>query len=194
MTVAPARHRFTVDDFHRMGKAGMFLGQRVELIEGEILDMSPIGRRHNATVDFLNRAFVRMLDDKVIVRTQGSVRLSDISEPQPDLVLLRPRADFYSGRDAAPCDVLLVVEVSDTTLLYDRNRKAALYARAGIPECWIIHLSGRRVLVFRQPGPRGYRERFEVASGGVISPITFPGLLLSVDEILCEPLEPADVP
>lgn len=180
-----ARHPFTVTDYHKMAEAGiLYEDDRVELIEGEIVDMSPIGRKHLAQVDHLNVLFVRGLSDKAIVRVQGSVRLSIRTEPQPDLVLLRWRADFYKNADAAPEDVLLVVEVADSSLAYDRDVKASLYARSGIPEFWLIDLNGESIGVYRGPGPDGFREMFTVRGDDRLSPRAFPEFALSANEIL----------
>ena len=149
---APARHRISVDAFHLMGKAGI-LGpaDRVELIDGEIIDMSPIGALHAAIVDMLARHFGRHAGESVFIRCQNPLRLDDINEPEPDIAILRPRADFYTTGHPGPADVLLVIEVSDTSLAYDLGTKVPLYARHGIPEVWVIDAATRRTRVFRQP-------------------------------------------
>ena len=145
----PQRHRITVHDYHRMGEIGVFAPDaRVELIEGEINDMAPIGNDHQSMVDQLNRALVMAVGDSAIVRTQGSIRLSQWSEPEPDVVLLKPRADFYRGEFALGTDTLLVIEVSDTTLKYDRDIKVPLYARHGVPEAWVVDVNGNALLVY----------------------------------------------
>ena len=184
MAVPQPRHRFTVHDYHRMGEAGIFDGQRVELIEGEIVDMSPIGSRHNACVNRLAERFFRGLGDRAIVQVQGSVRLSDYAEPQSDIVLLHRRADYYAAEQAGPQDILLLVEVADTTVRYDLDTKVPLYARSGIPEVWVADITGERVVVHREPGPRGYREVFEVRGEAGLSPRAFPDLLLTADQIV----------
>jgi Uma2 family endonuclease len=115
---------------------------------------------------------------------QGSVRLSELSEPEPDLVLLRRRADFYANADASPADVLLVVEVADTSLRYDRDVKVPLYARAGIPEVWLVDLNGATVTVYRDPGPQGYREVFTARGTERLSPQAFPDFALTPSQIL----------
>ncbi|MFM8436105.1 MAG: Uma2 family endonuclease, partial [Planctomycetia bacterium] len=136
---APSRHLITVDAFHRMGETGI-LGpaDRVELIDGEIIDMSPIGALHAAIVDLLARHFARRAGESVFIRCQNPLRLDDVSEPEPDLVILRPRADFYATAHPGPADALLVIEVTDTSLAYDLGVKVPLYARHGIPEVWVI--------------------------------------------------------
>jgi Uma2 family endonuclease len=178
------RHQFTVADYHRMGEAGIFDGQRVELIEGEIIDMSPIGRKHNVCVDRLAAHFIRGLGDRVVARVQGSVRLNDLSEPQPDLALLRGRKDFYAGLDAGPEDVLLMVEVSDTTLAYDLEMKVPLYARNGVPEVRVVDISDERVIVHRDPGPDDHREVFELRGADPLSPLALPDFSLTADDIV----------
>lgn len=185
MAVAAVRHRFTVADYHRMAEAGI-LDQRarVELIDGEIIDMSPIGRTHKACVDHLNRLFVQRLGDKAIVRVQSGVPVSEHSEPEPDLALLRERPDFYADTDAGSADVLLIVEVADTSLAYDRRRKVPMYARNGIPEVWVVDVNGERVFVYREPRPEGCRVTFEVRGQAGLSPLAFPELLLTADDVV----------
>ena len=143
------RHRITVHDYHRMAEVGLLAPDaRVELIEGEIIDMAPIGNDHQSVVDRLTRTLVRAVGDSAIVRVQGSIRLSQWSEPEPDLVLLAPRPDFYRGEFASGADTLLVIEVSDTTLRYDRDVKVPLYARHGVPEVWLVDVNCGALLVY----------------------------------------------
>jgi Uma2 family endonuclease len=145
----PQRHRITVHDYHRMAEIGVLAPDaRVELIEGEIIDMAPIGKDHQSIVDQLNRMLVRAVGDEAIVRVQGSIRLSQWSEPEPDVVLLAPRSDFYRGELASGADTLLVIEVSDTTLRYDRDVKVPLYARHGVPEVWVMDVQNDALLVY----------------------------------------------
>src|SRR5712691_8613860 len=132
---------FTVDEYYRMAEAGILNeDSRVELIEGEIIEMSPVGSRHAACVARAIKLFVTQLGERVLLNAQNPVRLSNITEPQPDILLLKPRADFYSSRHPVGEDTYLVLEVSDTTLRYDRDRKVPLYAKSGVPEVWIEHL------------------------------------------------------
>jgi Uma2 family endonuclease len=149
MESGPQRHRITVHDYHRMAEIGVLAPDaRVELIEGEIIDMAPIGKDHQSIVDQLNRMLVLAVGDDAIVRVQGSIRLSQWSEPEPDVVLLAPRPDFYRGEFALGTDTLLVIEVSDTTLRYDRDVKVPLYARHGVPEVWIVDVQNDALLVY----------------------------------------------
>ncbi len=162
----PARRLFTVDDYHAMARAGI-LGEddRVELIEGEIVVTSPVGSRHAACVDILAELLIRAADHRTAIRVQSPVRLDDSTEPEPDVCVLVRRDDAYSERLPQPEDVLLAIEVSDTTLDYDRRVKALLYARHGIRQFWLIDLRSRTVEVHRAPGPEGYGER-SVHDGG----------------------------
>lgn len=156
----------------------------VELIEGEILEMSPIGRRHKACVDRCNRIFTQSVGDAAIVRVQSSVVLGERTEPEPDLALLRWRADFYADADETPEDVLLIVEVADSSEVYDLQTKAPLYARYGIPELWIASLNRDQVIILRDPTPRGYATTRVARRGEFISPLAFPELKIAVDAIL----------
>jgi Uma2 family endonuclease len=185
MAISTARHQFTVADYHRMAEAGILdEDARVELIEGEIVDMAPIGRRHQARVDQLAETFIRDLMDQVIVRIQGSVRLSEHSEPEPDLVLLRRQADFYEHADAGPEDVLLIVEIADRSLAHDRDVKVPLHARAGLPEVWLADLDGACITVYRGPTPEGYRSSQVLRAGEWLAPLAFPDQRLAVAAIL----------
>jgi Uma2 family endonuclease len=166
-----------------MAEAGILHeDDRVELIEGEILEMAPIGGRHAACVNRSARLFILRLDDRAVVSIQNPVRLSSGSEPEPDLMLLRPPADRYDEHLPGPEDVLLIIEVSDTTLPYDRGTKLPLYAATGIPEVWIFDLERRRILVHRLPDGDLYREAL-VIDTGTIAPLAFPDLTIAMDEI-----------
>jgi len=178
------RYLFSVEDYHRMAEAGI-LGEdeRLELIEGEIVAMSPIGLRHLSCVDRLN-ALLTGLKPRAIVRVQGSIRLGDRSEPQPDLVLLKPRADFYSTSHAKPEDIFALIEVMDSSAAYDRGVKLALYARERIAEVWLVDLNEERVDVHRRPHAAVYTEHQIRMRGTSVSPEAFPDLVLAVDDIL----------
>ena len=175
----PSRHLISVDAFHRMGETGILGPQdRVELIDGEIIDMSPIGVLHAAIVDVLARHFGRRAGELVFVRCQNPLRLDDISEPEPDIAILRPRADFYMTAHPGAADVLLVIEVADTSLAYDLGTKVPLYARHGIPEVWVIDAATRHTRVFRRPvgnggtgpsGGSGYTEEMGVEPHEAVS-------------------------
>jgi Uma2 family endonuclease len=185
MAIAIPRHRFTVDEYYKMAETGILAPrQRVELIEGEVVDMTPIGRRHMACLDRLAELFFSALLGRAIIRTQGALRLGEHSEPQPDLVILKRRADYYADVDAGPDDALLVVEVADTSEHYDRLTKVPLYARAGIPELWLVDINAMTVTVYRQPRADGYADVRVYASDEPLSPLAFPDLVLTPARIL----------
>ena len=185
MAVDLKRYRFTRDDYHRMANAGVFRpGVRVELIDGEIIEMHPIGRRHRGTVDRLTAVLAPRVGTAAIVRVQSSIALGNNGEPEPDLVLLRYRADFYTESDEKPEDVLLVVEVAETSERYDRRTKAPLYARFGIPELWIVDLKRSRITRYLDPTPDGYASTRIYRRGESLSPLAFPSLLIPVVDIL----------
>lgn len=185
MVVGVAKRLFTVDEYYQMSRAGILCeDDRVELIEGEVAEMTPIGRRHAACVDRLNRLFSRQVGEHAIVRVQNPVRLSKYSEPQPDLALLQPRPDFYAQAHPEPADVLLVIEVAETSADTDRIVKVPLYARAGVPEVWLVDLAEECIEIYRKPSPRGYGEILRTWRGEDISPQTLPEVSLSVDAVL----------
>jgi Uma2 family endonuclease len=187
----PTRRLFTVEDYYRMVDAGILReDERVELIKGEILVMAPIGSKHMYSVNEFTERFVVALAGRAIVSPQNSVRLSMRSQPQPDLALLRPRRDRYYFGVPAPEDVFLVVEVSDTTLSYDRDTKLPLYAEWGVPEVWIVNLTGRSIIVARDPSEAGYRHVETVPDGGTVSPAAFPDIVLPVHDLVAVDVEP----
>jgi Uma2 family endonuclease len=185
MAVDIQRRLFTCAEYETMLAAGILSeDDRVELIEGEILQMSPIGSPHAGCVKRSNGTFSRLLQVRAIVSVQDPLFLNDISEPEPDLVLLRPREDFYAESHPGPADVLLVVEVADASLGFDRRVKAPLYARSGIAELWIVDLVGQAVEVYRRPAALGYQEIRRHQRGESLGLLAFPDLSLAVEEIL----------
>lgn len=177
------RRRFTVHDYHRMGEAGILHeDDRVELIEGEIVEMAAIGTRHFSCVNGLTRLLVRSVGDEAIVSVQNPVRLNEHTEPQPDLTVIRERD--YRESLPMPEDVLLLIEVSDTTLAYDRNVKLPLYARAGIGEVWILDLAGETIERHTDPSEGNYRRTERARRGDRIECSTLSDLTLSVDDVL----------
>lgn len=185
MSVQVVRRSFTVEEYHRMAQAGI-LGEddRVELIDGEIVKMTPIGSRHAACIMRLNRLFSRQLGQEVLVNVQNPIRLGEYSEPEPDVALLRFRKDFYAQAHPGPEDVVLVIEVADTSAAYDREVKLPLYARAGVPEVWLVDLAEERIEVYRQPGRQGYEQIQRLGRGQHVTAQAFPNLVLVVDNIL----------
>lgn len=185
MVTEPVPYRWTVEEYHRLGEADVLPpGKRVELLDGEIVEMAAIGSPHQAVVDRLTRFFVTALGDRAIVRVQGPVTIDAYSEPEPDLALLVNRPDFYAGGHPGPDDTLLVVEVSHTTGRFDRLRKVPLYAADGIVEVWLVDIPGDIVEVYRQPGPVGYAGHRVARRGDALSPAAFPDLTLPVDAVL----------
>ncbi len=180
-------HRFTVEDYHRMIEAGiLYEGQPVELINGEIIQMCALGPKHNSTVNRLNVRFTPTLVGRGIVQVQGSVTVSGFSEPEPDVVILRWQDDFYIGPLAGPADILLVMEVAESSLAYDRDVKSLIYAQAGIPEYWLWDLNGGTMIRHRAPSSDGYSEMVVLRGDDNVSPPVFPDVVLRVGEILPE--------
>lgn len=181
----PQRHRITVDQYHRMGETGVLAPDaRVELIEGEIIDMAPIGAFHGSVVDQLTSLLVKAVGDQAVVRVQGAVRLNHRTEPQPDIALLRPRADRYRGHQPLPEDLLLLIEVSDTTLRYDRDLKVALYARHSIPEVWLFDLQHPQLLRYQSPEAGQYRVSEVLPQPGRLAMAALPGVNVDLSGVL----------
>jgi Uma2 family endonuclease len=164
----PRPHRLTVDEYYRMAEVGLLSpDDRVELIEGEIVEMPPIGDRHAAVVDLLARTLIRSIGDSAHVRIQGPIRLGVRSEPQPDVTLLERRADSYKNGHPTAAEVQLVIEVSESTLRYDLDEKARLYARHGVAEYWVLDLIDDRLHRFRRPAGESYAEHETIDAGAV---------------------------
>ena len=177
------RRLFTVDEYHRMAEAGILHpDERVELIEGEIIQMSPIGPRHAGCVINATRLFITRLGDAVVVSPQNPVVIRPRSEPQPDLLVLRRRTVSYSREHPTPEDVLLAVEVADTTVRFDRLVKARLYARSGMPEFWLLLPADGAVEVYRAPGPDGYASVTRHGPGQTVSSLAFPDISFGVTD------------
>ena len=158
--LAPTKHRFSVKEYYRMAETGVLRPDaRVELLNGEITDMSPIGPFHGGVVNRLIRSFTRSSGERWLVSPQNPVRLDDYSEPEPDLMLLKPIPDDYISRHPQPEDVYLLIEVSDASLITDREEKLPIYGRAGIVEVWIVNLVDLTVEVYREPHFTGYGSR-----------------------------------
>ena len=182
---ANLKNHFTVIEYERLGETGMFPPDaRVELIEGEIIEMSPIGSRHAACVRLLDRILIRQVGDDAIVSTRNPIRLNDFSEPQPDVALVKFRQDYYRDRHPGPDDVILVIEVADTTVHYDRQVKMPLYARAGIPEALLLNLPDDRLEYFSQPELGEYQRNRIINRGERFQSTSVPGLTLDIEMIL----------
>jgi Uma2 family endonuclease len=165
----------TTQQYHLMHEAGVFQdGDRIELINGEIQTMSPIGRKHATCVARLNAIFTNRLFGKAIIWPQNSIRLNDNSEPQPDIAILKFRDDFYEEALPTPEDILLIIEVADSSIDYDREVKALLYAAAGIPEMWLFDVNKREIEGYSQPSANGYKQIHRYDEGDTLSMLTFP--------------------
>lgn len=178
-------HRFTTEDYHRLAEVGILAPDaRVQLIEGEIHDMSPIGPFHGGVVNRLNEIFSERHKGRWIVSVQNAIRLDKHSEPQPDIMLLKRAPDHYVSHIPAPDDVLLLTEVADSSLEFDRRKKIPVYARAGIAEVWIVDLRESAIEVHREPHFTGYEKIIVFRSGDKVSPASFPDVKIDVAELL----------
>ena len=180
---AGAKHRFTVSAFHRMAEVGI-LGEddRVELIDGDLLDMAPIGSKHAATVAILSKVLTTGARERCIVFVQNPLQMPDYNEPLPDLTLLKPRADSYRDGLPQPPDVLLVIEVADSSLGRDRDVKIPIYGHHGIPETWLVDVQRSVVTVYRQPSADGYLSVTEIDSGSV-APGCLPDVAIALRDL-----------
>lgn len=185
MPTITSKKLFTVNDFQRMAETGILSeDDRVELIHGEILTMSPIGTRHAAAVDHGNRVLVMGAGDRAIVRVQTDVVLDLHDQPQPDLVLMRWRDDFYASKHPGPDDILLIIEVSDSSLEYDQTIRLQLYAEMGIREYWIADLQNNILFAYSQPEGKSYQITRQYQRGESIAPALLPECRLQIDVLL----------
>jgi Uma2 family endonuclease len=183
----PATTRpFTVSEYYRMYATGILSeDERVELLKGEVIQMAPVGSRHAACVNRLNSLFAFLAAaQKAVVAVQNPLHLDDYSEPQPDLVLARFRPDYYAAQHPTPQDVLLLVEVSDTSEDYDRTVKLPVYAQAGIPEVWLVDLTRQRLEAYQQPTAQGYREMRWFGPQDRLAPDAFPEVEIPLSQFL----------
>lgn len=179
------KHRFSVKEYYRMAETGVLRPDaRVELLDGRIIDMSPIGPFHGGLVKRLSRIFNLKAKGRWIVSTQDPVRLDDHSEPEPDVMLLKPVADDYTSRHPQPDDVFLLIEVSDTTLAFDRAEKLPAYGRTGIAEVWIVNLNNATIEVYREPNFTGYGSKTVLRAGSQVRPLAFPDATVDAAELL----------
>ena len=186
----PQTRKFTVAEYYRMAEVGILKpDERVELIEGKIIVMPPIGPEHADNVDEFNEVLARYAPSRYRVRIQNPVRLSNESEPEPDVALLRRRPEGYGAAHPTPADVLLVIEVAHSSLEYDRNIKAHIYGRSGVPETWVRNLPEDCIERFTEPGPEGYAQHTVHRLGETLTPVSMPDLELAVADLL--PRSPA---
>jgi Uma2 family endonuclease len=185
MRMQSVRKLFTADDVVKMAEAGLFSEEeRIELIDGEILEMTPVGDRHAGCVNRANAFMVEAFGRKAIVSIQNALRLNIYNMPQPDVVVLKPRADFYEAGGPTPADVLFLIEISDSTFRRDRNIKLPRFATYGIREVWIEDLKHDLILVFRDPEGNQYRTQLTFRRGDSISPLAFPKVTFRVDDLI----------
>ncbi|MBS3964428.1 MAG: Uma2 family endonuclease [Methylomonas sp.] len=185
VAVFPQKHLTDLAEWHRMGEAGIFPPDaHLELIEGEILTMAPIGFNHAGHVHRLNRIFARLWDKGLDTRIQSPIQLGDLSEPEPDLALVKADANDYTTRHPITSDVLLLAEVSDSTLRFDKTTKLRLYASHGIPEYWVVNLIDNCLEVYRQPQQSGYLQQTIYQSGDCLSLLALPDIQIVVKDIL----------
>ncbi|MEW6236807.1 MAG: Uma2 family endonuclease [Candidatus Omnitrophota bacterium] len=185
MSIQTLKRLFTIEEYYQMGRSGIFTeDDHVELIEGEIIQMTPIGNPHAGCVKWLIQFFRRRIGEEFIIGAQDPLRLSVYSEPQPDVVLLKPRLDYYRNAHPVPDDVFLLIEVADSSLGYDKNLKIPLYAKHNIIECWLVNLQDKNIEVYRQPSENGYRQILTLAPDQTLSPQAFPDILVKAGDIL----------
>ncbi len=185
VAVFPQKHLTDIAEWHRMGEAGIFShDSRMELIEGEILHMAPIGFNHAGHVSRLIHTFAPVLNEQAIVNAQNPLQLGDLSEPEPDFLLLRPDPDFYTTRHPNAADVLLLVEVSDTTLRFDRSQKLRLYATHHIPEYWIVNLIDHCLEVYRHPQDGDFLDKAVLSKSDSLNLQALPSIQIAVADIL----------
>ena len=179
------KHRFSVKQYYRMAETGVLpANARVELLDGQIVDMSPIGPFHGGVTNALLQFFVIAAKNRWLVAVQNPVRLDDFSEPQPDLALLKPTPDSYRSRHPGPDDVILLIEISDSTLQSDREEKLPTYGRAGIAEVWIVNLVDKTIEIHREPNFADYASRVVLSAGDMATPLAFPDAAVDVALLL----------
>jgi Uma2 family endonuclease len=178
------RHRLTVEQYHRMGEAGVFAPDaRVELIEGEVIDMAPIGTKHWSVVNRLNRLLVQATGERAVVSVQASLRLDGQTEPEPDLAVLKPRDDFYAHALPTGHDAYLVIEVAESSLAYDMRLKPRLYALHGVPAYWVVDLAAGRLHRFSAPQAEAYTVADAAATPGVVPVPGLDGVRIDLSEL-----------
>ncbi|MGQ3685952.1 MAG: Uma2 family endonuclease [Candidatus Loosdrechtia sp.] len=184
MNTTETIHRFSIKEYHQLIESNILHeDDRVELIEGRIVDMVPVGSKHAASVGRLNRIFTLQLQTSVIVQVQNPVQLLNQSELQPDIVLLKNRDDFYAERLPTADDILLVIEVADSSLEYDRETKIPLYAKAHIPEVWLVNLRENIIDIYSDPSSEGYHVITKCRGSQTVTPQNFPDIKIVVSDI-----------
>ena len=184
---APTRRRFTVAEYYALADIGIISeNDRIELLDGDLIVMPPIGDWHAASVNRFTNSLPLLLQGRAIVCVQNPMRLDDNSEPQPDIMLLRWRDDFYGGGHPGPANVLLLIEIADTSVDYDRSAKLPAYARAGISEVWIATRQDSRIEAYTEPAEGEYSNVRYAGPGESIAPQAFPEMVLEVGSLIAE--------
>lgn len=185
MTTVIGTRRFSVEEYHRMAEVGILKpDDRVELLDGDIIPMAPMSSRHAAAISKIAEWLQRAFAGRAMVRVQLPIHLDDYSEPEPDLALVRVEAGHYADAHPRPADVLLIIEVAQSSQAFDRDIKIPHYARAGIRETWLVDIALQQVEIYRGPAPLGYREKSVSRRGQSIVPQAFPQEAVNVDEML----------
>ncbi|KAM3114805.1 Uma2 family endonuclease [Phormidesmis sp. 146-33] len=185
MDSAIALRRISVQDYHRIAEAGIFRPEeRVELLEGQLIKMAAKGTAHSAAVSRVEGLLRTQLGSQALLRLQDPIRLNDYSEPEPDIAIVAPDPGYYENHHPIPSEVFWLIEVSDTTLKYDREVKAPSYARSGIVEYWILDVNQRVLHVYRSPSQNGYQSEIALAEESQIAPLAFPDCVISVGQML----------
>jgi Uma2 family endonuclease len=182
---APTKHRFNVNEYYRMGETGVLPPDaRVELLDGEIIDMSPIGPFHSGVTKRLNKIFSSAANNRWVTVIADPLHLDEYSEPQPDIMLVKPTEDSYINGHPQSSDVYLLIEVADTSLMRDLNEKLPAYGRSGIAEVWIVNLNDETIEVYRQPNFTGYGSKTVLSAGEIAKPQAFPDVDVNVGDLL----------
>jgi Uma2 family endonuclease len=183
------RHRFSSKDYHQMIEVGI-LGEddRVELIDGEIVAMAAIGSRHSGSTNKSNTFFSSKLSERALISVQNPIALEDGTEPEPDIALLQRTDHFYAAQHPTPADIFFILEIADTSFLYDKEVKLLKYARAGIAEAWLLNLTRNEILACRIPSANGYQDIQTLERGQSLRLLAFPDVTVSVDDLLAAPL------
>lgn len=184
MRTEATKKLFNVDEYYRMAEIGVIPDRRTELINGEVIEMSPMGARHASAVGRITEFMVPLLKGKAHLRPQLPLRLNDYNEPQPDLCFVRPRRDYYGSKHPGSADTLLAIEVSDSSLRYDRDVKSEVYAASRVPEFWVVDLPGDVLLIFRDPSRGAYKTSLTVKRGESVAALAFPEIEISVADLL----------
>ncbi len=178
-------HRFTVDEYHSLSETGILHeDDNVELIEGRIVDMVPIGSKHASCVNRIIELFADKLQKAAIVSSQNPIYLGEHSEPEPDIAVLKRKDDFYRNKHPSSQDIFLIIEIADASLEYDKFIKIPLYAKAGIQEVWLINLLENTIETYRSPSIDGYKIITRISPAETASPLSFPDIIIKAGELL----------